>query len=91
MLDVIAGATGTLDVCTFILARDRLGDEIAVALQAKAEQGVRVRLLIDGIGAWLSGRLDFGRCAAPGSTWSPSCRRSARSCAAAPTCATTAR
>ena len=58
VLDVIAGATRTLDVCTFILARDRLGDEIAAALRAKAEQGVRVRLLIDGIGAWLSGRLD---------------------------------
>ena len=58
VLDVIAGATRTLDVCTFILGRDRLGDEIAAALRSKAEQGVRVRLLIDGIGAWLSGRLD---------------------------------
>ena len=58
VLDVIAGATRTLDVCTFILARDRLGDEVAAALRAKAGQGVRVRLLIDGIGAWLSGRLD---------------------------------
>jgi cardiolipin synthase A/B len=60
VLEVIAAATRTLDVCTFILARDRLGDEIAAALRAKAEQGVRVRLLIDGIGAWLSGRLDVG-------------------------------
>ena len=57
-LDVIASAERTLDVCTFILARDRLGDEIAAALRAKAEQGVRVRLLIDGIGAWLGGKLD---------------------------------
>ncbi len=58
VLDVIEGATGALDVCTFILARDRLGDEIAAALRKKAAQGVRVRLLIDGIGAWLAGRLD---------------------------------
>ena len=57
-LDVIAGAERTLDVCTFILARDRLGDEIAAALKAKAGQGVRVRLLVDGIGAWLGGKLD---------------------------------
>ena len=57
-LDVIASATRTLDVCTFILARDRLGDEIGAALRQKAEQGVAVRLLIDGIGAWLGGRLD---------------------------------
>ena len=58
VLDVIAGATRTLDVCTFILARDRLGDEVAAALRQKAEQGVRVRLLIDGIGAWLAGKVD---------------------------------
>jgi cardiolipin synthase len=58
VLEVIAGATRTLDVCTFILARDRLGDEIAAALSQRAEQGVRVRVLIDGIGAWLAGGLD---------------------------------
>ena len=59
VLDTIAAAHRTLDVCTFILARDRLGDEVAAALRAKAGQGVRVRLLIDGIGAWLGGgRLD---------------------------------
>ena len=57
-LDIIAGAERTLDVCTFILARDRLGDEIAAALKARVAQGVRVRLLVDGIGAWLGGRLD---------------------------------
>ena len=58
VLDIITSAQKTLDVCTFILARDRFGDEVAAALRAKAEQGVRVRLLIDGIGAWLGGRLD---------------------------------
>ena len=58
LLEVIAGATQTLDICTFILARDRLGDEIAAALRGRAAAGVRVRLLIDGIGAWLGGRLD---------------------------------
>jgi cardiolipin synthase len=58
VLDVIESATRTLDICTFILAHDRLGDEIAAALRHKAEHGVRVRLLIDGIGAWLAGRLD---------------------------------
>jgi cardiolipin synthase len=66
LLDVIASATATLDVCTFILARDRLGDEIGAALRAKAEQGVRVRLLVDGIGAWLAGRVDVRRMRASG-------------------------
>ena len=56
--ELIAGATRTLDVCTFILATDALGSEIAAALCAKAEQGVKVRLLVDGIGAWLGGRID---------------------------------
>jgi cardiolipin synthase A/B len=59
VLELIAAATQTIDVCTFILSTDPLGDEIAAALRAKAEQGVKVRLLIDGIGAWLGGRLDL--------------------------------
>ena len=58
LLELIDGATRTLDVCTFILARDALGDEVSAALRRKAEAGVRVRLLIDGIGAWLGGKLD---------------------------------
>ncbi len=58
LLEVIAGARSTLDVCTFILARDALGDEVGAALRARAEAGVKVRLLIDGIGAWLGARLD---------------------------------
>jgi cardiolipin synthase len=66
VLEVIASAKVTLDVCTFILARDRLGDEIGGALRAKAEQGVRVRLLVDGIGAWLAGRVDVRRMRAAG-------------------------
>ena len=59
VLELIAAATQTIDICTFILAADPLGDEIAAALRGKAEQGVKVRLLIDGIGAWLGGRLDL--------------------------------
>jgi len=59
VLELIAGASRTIDVCTFILATDRLGDEVALALRAQAERGVKVRLLIDGIGAWLGGRLDM--------------------------------
>jgi cardiolipin synthase A/B len=58
-LELIRGARATVDVCTFILARDPLGEEIAQALRTRAEAGVKVRLLIDGIGAWLGGRVDF--------------------------------
>ena len=66
VLEVIASAKTSLDVCTFILGRDRLGDEIGAALRAKAERGVRVRLLVDGIGAWLAGRVDTQRMRASG-------------------------
>ena len=59
LLEVIAAARTTLDICTFILARDGFGDEVAAALRAKAGQGVKVRLLIDGIGAWLGGKVDL--------------------------------
>ena len=59
LLELIVSATRTIDVCTFILATDGLGDEIAMALRSQAERGVKVRLLIDGIGAWLGGRLDM--------------------------------
>jgi cardiolipin synthase len=59
VLELIAGATRSIDVCTFILATDDLGHQVAMALRAQAERGVKVRLLIDGIGAWLGGRLDM--------------------------------
>jgi cardiolipin synthase len=49
----IAGARETLDVCTFILARDPLGREIMRMLEERARAGVRVRLLVDGIGIFL--------------------------------------
>ena len=42
-LEVIASARQTLDVCTFILARDVLGEEIAAALRERAAAGVKDR------------------------------------------------
>ena len=53
---VIASAGSTLDICTFLLGRDALGNEIRELLAAQARKGVRVRLLIDGIGVYLGGR-----------------------------------
>ena len=55
LVDVIRGATRTLDVSTFILGRDPLGDEIVRELCSRATQGVRVRFLIDGLGRFLDG------------------------------------
>lgn len=53
--DMIAGARHSLDLCTFLLGRDALGDEIGNALMQRAREGVQVRLLIDGVGFYLGG------------------------------------
>lgn len=50
---VIASARQRLDVATFILGDDEVGREVIVLLTAAAARGVRVRLLLDGVGAML--------------------------------------
>ena len=64
--EVMQGSTRTLDLCTFLLGRDALGDEIASMLMRQAQAGVRVRLLIDGVGVYLGGRPDLKRLSAAG-------------------------
>lgn len=56
---IIDGAVRTLEVSTFLVGRDVLGDEIAERLKQRASEGVRVRLLIDGIGIYLGGYPDM--------------------------------
>jgi cardiolipin synthase len=64
--NMIAGATHTIDLCTFIFARDGLGEEIAQSLKRRARDGIRVRLLVDGVGAYLGGQTDFDSLSAAG-------------------------
>ena len=64
--NMIGAATRTLDLCTFIFAGDGLGDEIAERLGQRARDGVRVRLLVDGIGVYLGGHPSFRRLSAAG-------------------------
>ncbi len=52
-------ARHTIDVCTFILGRDALGRQVIDRLAAKARAGVRVRLLLDGLGSLMAGRPDL--------------------------------
>jgi cardiolipin synthase len=59
LLEVIDGAQHTLDLCTFILGRDVVGAAVGVHLAARARAGLRVRLLIDGVGRMLGGRPDL--------------------------------
>ena len=59
LMSVIQGAQLSLDVCTFVLGADVLGEKVLDALKAKSLQGVKVRLLIDGVGIYLGGKADL--------------------------------
>ena len=50
-LATLDGAVGRLDICTYILGNDAFGREAAERMIACVARGVRVRLLIDGVGA----------------------------------------
>ena len=56
LLASIDGAHVSIDLCTYLLGRDRLGEAVLERLCRKARSGVRVRLLLDGMGSLLAGR-----------------------------------
>ena len=64
--ELITSAQRSIDLCTFLLARDALGLEIAARLMERAHAGVKVRVLLDGFGVWLGGRVDLGSLRAAG-------------------------
>lgn len=51
LVSILQGANRRLDICTYILGDDSLGREVTKLMMASAERGVRVRFLIDGVGA----------------------------------------
>ena len=51
LLTLLQGAQRRLDICTYILGDDSLGREVSDLMMASAQRGVRVRFLIDGVGA----------------------------------------
>jgi cardiolipin synthase A/B len=66
LLDTLGGARVSIEICTFILGRDALGSTVLARLCDKARSGVRVRLLLDGLGRWMGGRPDLAPLAAAG-------------------------
>lgn len=52
-------AQESIDICTFILGRGPVGQRVMELLCAKARAGVRVRLLLDGMGSLMAGRPDL--------------------------------
>ncbi len=61
-------AQHTLDLCTFLIGNDVLGRALTDWLVQRAGAGVRVRLLVDGIGIYLGGHVDLRRLRAHGVT-----------------------
>ena len=51
LFEVLSRASRRLDLCTYILGRDAFGEEVTARLIGCVERGVRVRFLIDGVGA----------------------------------------
>lgn len=55
----IAGARHSIDLCTFIIGRDAVGNELIQRLSAKARAGVKVRVMLDGLGSLMHSRPDL--------------------------------
>lgn len=51
LFELMGRASRRLDVCTYILGKDAFGEETSALLIECARKGVRVRFLIDGVGA----------------------------------------
>jgi cardiolipin synthase len=61
LVATIEAARDSIDLCTFVLGRDELGAALVERLRDKAAQGVRVRLLLDGMGSLMSRPPDLRR------------------------------
>ena len=53
---IIDGAEHSIDLCTFIIGRDAVGLALFERLIAKARAGVKVRLMLDGLGSLMHSR-----------------------------------
>ena len=56
LLAVIDGAHSQLDICTYVLANDEVGQRVVQQLRLRASAGVRVRLLLDAVGSMRTSR-----------------------------------
>jgi cardiolipin synthase len=68
MFEAIEQATSTIDFLTFVYWRGSVGEEIASLLAARATAGVRVRVLLDAIGAFSMDRSLVDRMTAAGAS-----------------------
>jgi cardiolipin synthase len=66
LCELLAGAQRSIDVATFLIGRDAVGDELTALLARRAREGVRVRLLLDGVGRYLGGVVELSELRAAG-------------------------
>lgn len=66
LFDLMARAERRLDLCTYMLGDDAFGEDVTARMMACAARGVRVRFLIDGVGAIFVPRNWFKRMHAVG-------------------------
>ncbi|MGH8822139.1 MAG: phospholipase D-like domain-containing protein, partial [Rhodoferax sp.] len=66
LMTVIDGARHRLDICTYVLANDEVGQRVVRLLQERASAGVRVRLLLDALGSLRTSRRQIERLRAAG-------------------------
>lgn len=64
--NMIDQARHSIDICTFILARDELGEDIVQRLKRRVADGIRVRILLDGVGIYLGNRHEYQSLVASG-------------------------
>lgn len=64
--DLLRSARRTLEVSSFLLGRDAAGEQVTALLAQRAREGVRVRLMIDGVGRYLGGWPSLRRLRAAG-------------------------
>ena len=63
---LVNSAQTQLDICTFILANDTLGERVVCLLEARAAAGVQIRLLLDAVGSWQTAAVHVRRLRAAG-------------------------
>jgi cardiolipin synthase len=66
LFDLIDNARHELVLCTFILGRDAVGSALLARLTERARAGIKVRLMVDGFGRLLGGRISLRELKAAG-------------------------
>ena len=56
LVRLIDGAERSIHVTTYILGRDEVGEEVVARLARRASEGLDVRVLLDDLGSWRTGR-----------------------------------